>query len=188
VRDRDASGGLPFADFLEMATMSDEQLDSGEVAQGIERFWGLREWVHLGGTPERWMRQHARFLTMLTPEQLRRVLQPQGLPFEDLTLAQQQEVIRVHQQETETLERQGSRIVLAAAVRNVVITATYIPAGWYAARVAFPMNPKDYVGGRTADEAAAAARHLDPGSAPPEVRRAGDGYFLARLTLLYGPR
>jgi hypothetical protein len=180
VHDRDASGGLPLTDFLEMATMSDEQLDSAAVAEGIEHFWGLREWVHLGGTPERWMRQHARLLAMLTPEQLRRTFQPQGLPFKELTPAQQQEVNQVRRQEIEAMERQGSRSIPAAAAQydNVVITAAYIPAGWYAARVAPPMN---YVGGRTADEAAAAARHLYSGSSPPEVRRAGDGYFIASL-------
>jgi hypothetical protein len=161
--------------------MSDEQLDSTAVAEGIEHFWGLREWVHLGGTLDRWMRQHARLLAMLTPEQLRRTFQPQGLPFKDLTPVQQQAVIQLHQLMIETLQRQGSRISPAIAGRsdNVVITAAYIPAGWYAARVPPPMN---YVGGQTPDEAAAAARHLYSGSSPPEVRRAGDGYFIANLT------
>src|SRR5207253_1294795 len=130
VHDRDASGGLPFTDFLEMAAMSDEQLDSTAVAEGIEHFWGLREWVHLGGTLDRWMRQHARLLAMLTPEQLRRTFQPQGLPFKDLTPVQQQAVIQLHQLMIESLQRQGSRISPAIAGRsdNVVITAAYIPA------------------------------------------------------------
>src|SRR5206468_785654 len=45
---RDAAGGLPFGDFLEMACLTDSQLDSNAVAEGVEHWWGLREWAWLG--------------------------------------------------------------------------------------------------------------------------------------------
>src|SRR5262249_18480576 len=42
--DRNAAGGLPLEDFIEMAGMTDQQIDSKPVARGIEQCWGLREW------------------------------------------------------------------------------------------------------------------------------------------------
>src|SRR4029077_14811348 len=45
-RDRDANGGLPLADFLEMASLPDPELDSTVVAEAIEHCWGLPEWLY----------------------------------------------------------------------------------------------------------------------------------------------
>jgi hypothetical protein len=195
-RDRDENGGLPFTDFLEMATMSDPQLDSAPVAEGIEHYWGLREWAHLGGSSNLWDRQHARLLARLTPEHLNRTLQPGGIPFKELAPAEQQGVIQLHFLEFQTMEREGNpaaRPASAEEFAHVELDAHYIPAGWYVARVrpASPPgqpwpNPINYVGGRTGAEAAAAAHRLFPDSTPQEVRRAWDGYYSTGIRFVFG--
>jgi hypothetical protein len=191
-KDRDASGGLPLADFLEMASMTGPQLDSEIVAQGIEHCWGLREWAWLGGAAleGRLQRQHARFLATLTPDQRRRALEPGGLPFTQLAPAQQQGVIRLQYEIQEALDREEgmSPSIQPEAFAHARITAHYIAAGWWGARVPPGLagerlwtGPKSFVGGRTADEATAAARRLYPGSAPQEARHLRDGYFRADI-------
>jgi hypothetical protein len=182
-RDRDANGSLPFADFLEMAGMPDQQLDAEAVSQGIEHYWGLREWAWLRDPRSRYQ---ARCLALLTQEQLRRAQEPGGFPFKELTPAQQQGIMRLQYEEEAALERQGSPL---ASIRvedfaRTVITANYIPAGWHIALVPPESvqerpwtGPMDVVGGRTAAEATAAARRLYPRSAPQEVRQVRDGYF-----------
>jgi hypothetical protein len=195
-RDRDENGGLPFTDFLEMATMSDPQLDSAAVAEGIEHYRDLREWAHLGGSPNLWGRQHARLLATLTPAHLNRTLQPGGIPFKELTPAEQQGVIQLYYLEMETMEREGNPAAKPASAEefaHVELDAHYIPAGWYVARVrpASPpgqpwTNPMNYVGGRTAAEAAATAHRLFPDSTPQQVRRAWDGYYSTGITFVFG--
>ena len=39
IRDRDANGGLPLADFLDMASLPDQQLDFPVVAEAIKHCW-----------------------------------------------------------------------------------------------------------------------------------------------------
>jgi hypothetical protein len=196
VRSRDAKGGLPLADFLEMATLTDQQLDSAWVADGIEHCWNLREWALLGGTSleGRLQRQYARFLETLTPDQQRRVLEPEGLPFGELTPAQQQACVRLKYESQEAIEREEGEAppIRPADFVNAVIAAGYIPARWYVAQVTLESVPGRRlhahdadristsiwrVGGPTAAEATAAARRLFPDSSPPEVRYAKDGYF-----------
>jgi hypothetical protein len=192
VQDRDTSGGLPLKDFLEMASMTDPQLDSETVAKGIEQIWGLREWAWLGGASleGRLQREHARFLATLAPEQRRRALEPAGLPFAQLTPAQQQGVLRLQYEIQQALEREEGTApsIRPEQLANARITAKYIAAGWYAALVS-PASARDrpsngsmeLVGGRTAAEATSAARRLYPQWVSSEVRRLRDGYFRADI-------
>jgi len=62
-------------------------LDSTVVAEAIEHCWGLPEWLYLHFEA---FRREARRLNLLTPEQLQRALQPEGIPVTALTPAQQQ--------------------------------------------------------------------------------------------------
>jgi hypothetical protein len=195
-RSRDVSGGLPLADFLEMGMMTDQQLDSVPVAEGIEHCWGLREWAWLGGAEleGRLQRQHARFLATLTPDQRQRALEPAGLPFGELTAAQQQGCMQLKYESQEAIEREEGKAppIQPADFANAAISANYIPAGWYVALVP-PASVRERpwsgpmwrVGGRTAEGATAAARRLFPNSSPQEVRRASDGYFSAGVSFTY---
>src|SRR4029453_2059638 len=65
--DRRAAGGLPLEDLLEMATLTDQQLDSRFVGEGVVHAWGLREWGMLAGRAP--LRPYARYLAVLTPLQ-----------------------------------------------------------------------------------------------------------------------
>jgi hypothetical protein len=195
-KSRDANGGLPLAEFLEMATLTDQQLDSVPVAEGIEQCWGLREWGWLGGAEleGRLQRQHARFLATLTPDQQQRALEPAGLPFRELTAAQQQGCVQLKYESQEAIEREEGAAppIRPGDFANAEISATYIPAGWFVAPVP-PESARERpwtgpmwrVGGRTVAEAMAAARRLLPNSPPPEVRRARDGYFSAGVSFTY---
>jgi hypothetical protein len=190
---RDANGGLPLADFLEMATLTDQQLDSVPVAEGIEQCWGLREWTWIGGAEleARLQRQHARFLATLTPDQRQRSREPAGLAFRELTAAQQQGFIQLKYESQEAIEREEGKAppIRPADFANAAIRANYIPAGWYVALVPPDSvrerpwrGPMRRVGGRTAEEATAAARRRFPNSSPQEVRRARDGYFTSGVS------
>jgi hypothetical protein len=82
--------GLPLDVLIEMAQLSDAQLDSGFVGEGVKDMWGLEEW---GLAHNHYARTHLRYLAQLTPTQRQRAMTPQGLPFSQLSLAQQQGLI-----------------------------------------------------------------------------------------------
>jgi hypothetical protein len=199
-RDREANGGLPFADFLEMARLSDQQLDTATEPPPIRHCWGLREWGLLGspspGTTLDRNRLRARFLTTLTPEQLRRAMEPAGLPFKELPLAQQQSAMQLQYAILKAIELDGAKAptVLPEDFTNAQIFAEYIPAGWYCwAPPWFPPDkpspvPLGPVGGRTAAEALAAARRLYPQASPDQVRPpVGNGHFTAGIRFVGRP-
>jgi hypothetical protein len=188
-KSRDANGGLPLADFLEMASLSDQQLGSALVAEGIMYGWGLREWCYLAMPVTR---RDVRFLATLTPEQRQRALQPARLPFKELTPAQQRAGWRREEAAQEELEREGGSPVSISREHfdNAVVIAEYVPAGWY---VWIPPQsspehpwprPLTTVGGRTAAEALAAARQLYPAASPGEVKPARDGHFSASIGIV----
>jgi hypothetical protein len=196
-QDRNAKGGLPLEDFLEMATMTDQQLDSGPVAEGIQRAWGLPEWGWLSRHFSPLHRYNARCLALLTSDQLRRTLEPAGLPFRELTPTQQQGLIRLEWAQYEEAERRvgGYTPIRPDLFADSKIYANYIPAGCYVALVApesmdmakaRSVGLVEYVGGRTVPEARANADRLRPGSSPVEIRRARDGYFDAGIRFAVG--
>ena len=74
-------------DLVEMAQLSDAQIESVDMADGAWAIYGLSEWD--------WMRQKMaraqwRLLAEFAPTQLAAVAGPKGIPFEQMTLAQQQ--------------------------------------------------------------------------------------------------
>jgi hypothetical protein len=123
-QDSRAQQGLPFADFLEMALLSDVQLDSVFVGQGIRHCWELDEWGRVSVTIQdwgRWYRGLARFLAAVPPEQVKRILSPEGFPVNEFAPAQQLEFIKAMSAwnwSAATLD--GSRLHI-----------DYIPSGWY---------------------------------------------------------
>jgi hypothetical protein len=191
-RSRETSGGLPFADFLEMATLSDQQLGGEGMKQGVIHYWGLREWGLLSAATVPPQAPYPRFLATLTPEQRRRALEPGGLPLRELTPAQRQLALQLQYEQRVETERQGFSfppLDLEQFARGV-IRAEYYPAGWYLALVPPESvkerpwhGPMDRVGGRTAEEARAAAARRYPRSAPQEVRQIRDGHFYAEIRL-----
>src|SRR5262249_8914504 len=126
----------------------------------------------------------------LTPEQRERSLGPRGLAFRELTLAQQQGLMRLQEEIRAALEREEGTAptIQPEAFARARITARYIPAGWFVALVPAESAPErpgpgavSLVEGRTAAEAMAAAQRLSLPSAPLQVRQLRDGYFRADL-------
>jgi hypothetical protein len=80
-------GMLPLDDLVEIAGLTDAQLDGEEMRQGAVEWWGIPEWSLLR---RRNFRRHVRFLAEFTPEQRQMMQRAEGLPFGKMTLVQQQ--------------------------------------------------------------------------------------------------
>jgi hypothetical protein len=87
---RQKAGWLPLDELIEMAQLSDTQLDSGFVAEGMQECWGLPEWSL---ARNREGRPHLRYLAQLTPAQRQTAMSVRGVSFSQLSLAQQQGLI-----------------------------------------------------------------------------------------------
>jgi hypothetical protein len=83
---RKEHGALTLDDLLEIAQLSDAQLDAASMVEGAEEIWGLHEWelAHYWAT-----RPQLRNLAGFTPEQRQQAQTVAGLPFQQMTLAQQ---------------------------------------------------------------------------------------------------
>jgi hypothetical protein len=187
-QERDASHGLPLEALLEMAGMTEQQLDADAVAEGIEHFWGLREWAWVRDMAARY---EARCLSLLTPEQLSRAQEPDGLRFAQLRPCQQQSIIRLQYEKEAAIERQEGPSATFRSPEEYArasITAFYFPTGWYLVLLPPESAPEgswdgpwSYAGGRTEAEAIAAARRRYPRSSRQKVRLLRDGFFNAGL-------
>ena len=90
--------GLPLNDFLEMADLSEAQLDSQIVGDAVTYCWGLNEWDALGRpigyyTP----RPFARYLAHLSPALRQQFITPEGVAFSDLSGDDRAEFVRAAQ-------------------------------------------------------------------------------------------
>jgi hypothetical protein len=80
-------GMLPLDNLVEIARLSDAQLDGEEMRQGAIEWWGIPEWRLLRS---RDFHPHVRFLGEFTSEQRQMMMRVGGLPFDKMSLAQQQ--------------------------------------------------------------------------------------------------
>jgi hypothetical protein len=87
---RQQQGALMLDDLVEIAQLSDAQLDARDMADGARAAFGLVEW-NLGCNPQ--LRRHLRFLAGFTPAQRQEATSPAGLLFTRMPLAQQQRFI-----------------------------------------------------------------------------------------------
>jgi hypothetical protein len=129
---REQQAGMPLDDLLEIATLTDAQLDASRVGEGIRYLYGLTEWPLVGhcgplGGPHPKLRPHARFVASLTADQRRRAMEPKGLPFGALSRQQQQAYAELLPEET-LVGPEGPRFEL---LRGAVVWLGYAPAGWY---------------------------------------------------------
>ncbi len=167
---RAKEGALPLEQVLELATLTDAQLDSERVGQAVQHCWGIHEWEILGGGQAVTARQrqrdraHYRLLAALTPPQLRQALSAQGLPVKALLPAQQQEMARVE-----------------TALLPTTLRAAYVPDGWFSWVSQLPPGETQttfrfwhevpVIAARTQEQALAAARAIYPGVHPSQVDR-----------------
>src|SRR5262249_19772770 len=87
---RRQQGMLSLDQVVEIAQLTDGQLDGAEMAEGARECWGLKEWHLLRDRP---LRSHVRYLAEFTPAQRREMTSAAGLPFSKMSLAQQQAFI-----------------------------------------------------------------------------------------------
>jgi hypothetical protein len=177
IASRDANGGLPLADFLEMAALSDQQLDSVVVSEAIAHCWGLESIRNLRHPHSR---RTARFFATLTTDQQHRAMMPAGVPIRQLTPTQQQGALQLNQAFHAVMERQFGEPSSFNPEwwARAEVAAEYTPAGWYCWKPPstrpVPMAP---VAARTAEEALAAARRMWAGASPEQVELMKDGWF-----------
>jgi hypothetical protein len=172
--DRKKNAGLPLSSLLEIARLRDEQLNSAVIGKVAEHCYGLDEWGIVANTGFRVgihyseMVPFARMLASLTPAQRLAANSRAGLPYEDVP-APWRAVIgrRLSQGELGPDFLAGMRIRFQ-----------YVPSG----RLIWVPSPTDpalgkasltwpLISGLSSEEVLAAARGLDPGADPSQIRK-----------------
>lgn len=163
------NGGLPLEDLLEMALLSDEQLNSQIVGDAVHHCRGLYEWDTLQRSIGFYSpRPFARLLARASAAARRAFFAPEGIAFSSFTPKQRQELLGFLLEERSYLADMP-QVLTASSFRM-----DYVPSGWYVWRPEYTIN-EDKQGkkqleinrlplafGRTKEEALAAARKYDP--------------------------
>jgi anti-sigma factor RsiW len=148
-------GGLTLEDLIEVAQLTDVQLNSDTIAEGVRECFDLVEW---GLARSGNLRPHLRYLASLTPAQLQMATCVTGLPFSRLSLPQQQRLI----------SHLGSRLHSLEELSGAIVRVEYnqpggfrwaIPQASDTGRGFFGLSP---VRERTREAALAAAHRIDP--------------------------
>jgi hypothetical protein len=156
---RKQHGASTLDDLIEMAQLSDAQLDSMEMAEGAWLCFGLAEW---GVVSHSRLCQDLRFLGGFSPAQRQEAQSPEGLPFARMSLAQQQGFLdlAVEKDDPAALRLED----LGRSIMRVVYT---LPGEFQWERRApgsAPWQPSlpSPVRERTREAALASARRIDP--------------------------
>jgi hypothetical protein len=131
------------------------------------------------------VRPEVRFFGALTPAQRQQALQPDGIAFAALSPQQQRGFLHLWEQIEDMREqRTGRRSALdPQQLVNARFSAEYIPAGtylWQRPRTG-PQYPFQPLPERTAAEALAAVRRIEPDTDPRLIHRSMDGAFMPSL-------
>jgi hypothetical protein len=155
-------GELTLDDLLEIAQLSEAQLDARDMAEGARDCWGLAEWdLSRGSGP----RPHLRYLAQLTPAQRQAALAPAGLAFAEMSLAQQQQFIALRVQNIQSLEEFTGATVRVGYTHPGEFQWT-VPEADLPGRGALGLSP---VHERTREAALQAARRIDPQADPAQI-------------------
>jgi hypothetical protein len=163
-------GALTLDDLVEIAGLSDPQLDAADMAEGSQMIWGLAEW-DLGRSSN--LRKHLRFLAGFTPEQRQQTMSAAGLLFARMPLAQQQQFLAFALQYSN--EPLRSLDDLAGSTLRIEYTLPGRfqwgdPTTWGYTRWVVPLEPgpqgkrvpRPTVQERTREAAVQALRRIDP--------------------------
>jgi RNA polymerase sigma-70 factor (ECF subfamily) len=162
-------GALMLDDLVEIAQLSDAQLDADEMAEGARLCFGLSEWDLARW--RRFQRPHLRFLAELTAAQRLETMSATGLLFTRMSLAQQQRFI--------SLAFEGRPLQSLEDLAGATLRVDYSLPGWYQwgspdeenyTRWVVPLEPgprgrrvpRPPVRERTRDAAILAVRRVDP--------------------------
>jgi RNA polymerase sigma-70 factor (ECF subfamily) len=154
-------GMLLLDDLLEIAALPDAQLNGKDMADGAKEIWGLSEWE----LPVReHLRPHLRFLGGLSPEQRQMALSSTGLPFNRMSLAQQQQFLSF------LLHPDAPQLPSQTLLSGCVLRVTYTHPG------EFQWSPPDGpwylpppVQELTREAALRSARHIDPQATEEQI-------------------
>jgi RNA polymerase sigma-70 factor, ECF subfamily len=161
-------GAPPLDDLIEIAELSDAQLDAERMAEGARACWGLVEWDL---SRQRNSRSDFRYLAQLTPAQRQVAQSPTGLSFRQMSLTQQQQFIATP---LGFLTDKESSEVAAAELRDLSGASLRVtcrqPGGFCCKvlsgvgrpRIRFPVEQMLRVQAPTRQEALEAARRIDP--------------------------
>ena len=183
VADRERPGGLPVGDLLELAQLSDEQLDSEVVGNVVTHCWNVTEWDLLQ-KPGGWLsaRPWARLIGSLPPGQVNEVFSADGVPVHNLTPESRRAVLAL-------MERFPVGDLSPSSVAAWKLRADYAPAGSYVwgPAVGPQRNPMELdrlplIAAATAAEALEKAHRIDPAASPEEITKT-DGIFYLTLVL-----
>jgi hypothetical protein len=157
---RKEHGALRLDDLIEIAQLSDAQLDGEEMAAGARSCFGLAEWDL---ACNRSARRHLQFLAGFTPEQRQAVASAAGLPFTRMSLAQQQQFIPL------ALGSQADHLPSLRALDRAAMRVEYtLPGGFQWKAPPEPDGPfwrsiaPAPVREQTREAAFQAARQIDP--------------------------
>ena len=168
--------GMPLQDVLEMAQLSDDQLDAEAVAEGARECWNLPEWALVGpGATKRAVRSrsesrdHARLLAKIPTLQLEEAAKPGGLLMSTLPIALKEEW------ETYLLQQFHWEPVMLVGMR---LHVDYVPRDHYMWVPKVRDTPTDrellekmsVVSDRTREGALAAARRIYSDAEAEDIR------------------
>src|SRR5262249_48175098 len=134
-----------------------------EMAEGARECWGLAEWEMVRGQTQR---PHFRYLASLTSAQRQAAMSAAGLPFSQMSLAQQQQFI---------VGTQTDRLHSQEAMASAVLRVEHTQPGWFEWVVQEPssrgLDPIKLPPVRDRPQAAAlqAARRIDPQVDPAKI-------------------
>jgi hypothetical protein len=131
-------GWLTLDELVEIAQLSDAQLDGKEMAEGARECLGLKEWdLTRSGN----LRSELRYLAQFTPEQRQEMQRPSGLLLSRMSLTQQQGFI--------SRLRSPSPIGSLEELAGATLRVEYTQPGWFTWRMpghwtrrwVFPLEP-----------------------------------------------
>jgi hypothetical protein len=158
--------GLPLLDLLEIAQLSDDQLNAVATDRGVRECWNLPEYALMG--PHSNIRTEARLTAQLTAAQLDQAQQAAGIPLSDLTPSRQEEwaAYLIQQRHIPTQMLPGLRLHL-----------DYTPQGRYVWTPTFPdtidrMQARELpvIADKTEGGALAAAQRVYAEAKPEQIR------------------
>jgi hypothetical protein len=156
---RQSHGMLVLDDLVEIAQLSDAQLDAADMAEGAKECLGLAEW-DLARHED--LRPHLRLLGSLSPAQRQGATAERGLPFAKLSLAQQQQFLALPR------TTWGLHVNSLEELAAVTLRVDYSQPGWFEWQAPDPLADQGWprlkrprVRERTHGAALQAARRID---------------------------
>lgn len=163
-------GTLTVEDLVAIAQLSEPQLDSSRMAEGARRGFGLAEWDL---ARFRQTRPCLRYLAGLTPAQRQQAQTPDGLPFTQMSLTQQQALLAFLLSPAWNADRVQSQL---ARLPQGTLRMVYTVLGGYQWSPPPPAGNEGWrkylpppVRERRREAALAAARRIDPAATDAQI-------------------